>query len=485
MRPAPVFFTIVFILSIGSIAPAFSQDEAPAATEATETPVAKAASARDLFLALAKTAADGNETVANELTTLILQSGGVNLPATLQNDGVPQNASKARELLAELLLSSPNQALWPAGHSWLDRSVQDESVASIERQAIILLNGSQGREKSIPQAVDLLMRARQLPGSTQAHFLLGNLASRGIGMPQDGAIALAHFRDGAKAGSIPCLVGLHQLYRAGGIVEKDLEEAAKLGKRAADLGSADAAYEMGVFYERFAAEEPNWTEAAKWLQLASERGQSGASTRLASYYMTGKLGEADADKAIALCRVAAEQGDAEACFMIAKFYAEGTSLPQDLVASTAWLQVAAGRGHVPSQNELGMRLTAGMGVTQNIEAAARWFVEAAKQGFPAAMVNLGEILENGVGVEQNLPEARKLYDAAAKANHPGAQARLARMLARGSATGAPDPVGAAYWASRSAQSDESSKAMADQLRAALSDTQQGELDRRLKAAEPR
>ncbi|MDF1824416.1 MAG: tetratricopeptide repeat protein [Verrucomicrobiales bacterium] len=480
MKSAPIYLTLIPLFSILCAQEPSGEVTSPVAETVTEN-----VDAKDLFLSLAGTAADGDETVANELTTLILKSGGVSIPASLQKQGVPKNPSKAREVLAELLLSSGNQALWPAGHSWLDRSVQDESVASIERQAVILLNGSQGREKSIPQAIDLLKRAKQLPGATQAHFLLGNLASRGIGMPQDGAIALAHFRDGAKAGSIPCLVGLHQLYREGGIIEKDLEEAATLGKRASDLGSADAAYEMGIFYERFAAEESNWEEAAKWLRLASERGHSGASTRLASYHMSSKLGESDPEKSIALCRLAAEQGDAEACFMIAKFYAEGTSLPRDLVASTAWLQVAAGRGHVPAQNELGMRLTAGMGVSRNIEAAAGWFVEAAKKGFPAAMVNLGEILENGVGVEQNLAEARKLYEAAAKSNHPGGQTRLARMLARGSATGAPDPVGAAYWASRSAQIEENAKPLASQLREALSETQKGELDRRLEAAEPR
>ncbi|MEM6915626.1 MAG: tetratricopeptide repeat protein, partial [Verrucomicrobiota bacterium] len=334
-----------FSLIFAVFATGVSQDSAPESSEASavaapttetvEEAVANVTSVRDLFLSLAKTAADGDEKVAEDLAALILRAGGVSLPRALQTEGVPQSASRARELLAEVLLSSNTPALWPSGHSWLDRSVQDESVASLERQAVILLNGSHGREKSIPQAVDLLKRARQLPGATQAHFLLGNLASRGIGMPQDGAIALAHFRDGAKAGSIPCLVGLHQLYRDGGIVDKDLEEAAKLGKRAADLGSADAAYQMGVFYERFASEEPNWQEAAKWLQLASERGLGGASTRLASYYMGGRLGESDAAKAIELCRLAAEQGDAEACFLIAQFYAEGTSVPRDLVASSA------------------------------------------------------------------------------------------------------------------------------------------------------
>ncbi|MEM6280437.1 MAG: tetratricopeptide repeat protein [Verrucomicrobiota bacterium] len=472
-----------------------AQEAAPIAEDSDETPAAASSAtlamnptpprgtqeARDLFLELATKAADGDVAVAEELSNLAETSGPVRLPASLETEGIPESAAVARELLSELLLSSPNPAIWPTGHSWLDRSIQDGSVVSLERQAAILLNGSRGREKSIPQAIKLLQRAREMPGATQAHFLLGNLASRGIGMPQDGDLALTHFREGAEAGSIPCLIGLHQLHRDGRIVEKDLEEAAQFGKEAADLGSAEAAFQMGVFYESFVGEEPDWAQAAQWLQLASDRGQASATTRLGGYYMYGRLGKSDPERAIELCRLAVEQGDAEACFLMAGFYLEGTQVPKDLVASTAWLKMAAGRGHVPSQNELGVRLSQGLGVSRDLETAVRWFVQAAEKGFPPAMVNLGEILENGVGVEKNVPEARKLYDRAAKANHAGAQIRLARMLAAGTSTGIPDPVGAAYWAEVSARKEESSRPIAEQLKETLSEAQQGELQRRLEA----
>ncbi|MEM6279745.1 MAG: hypothetical protein AAF733_09720, partial [Verrucomicrobiota bacterium] len=99
-----------FSLIFAVFATGVSQDSAPESSEAnavaaptTETveeAVANVTSVRDLFLSLAKTAADGDEKVAEDLAALILRAGGVSLPRALQTEGVPQSASRARELLA-------------------------------------------------------------------------------------------------------------------------------------------------------------------------------------------------------------------------------------------------------------------------------------------------------------------------------------------------------------------------------------------------
>jgi len=247
------------------------------------------------------------------------------------------NQIEAQEKLALLLLSSDNPAFWPSGHSWLDKAVEGGSVIAMEKQALILLNGTNGRERSVEEAIRLLNRARQLPGAKETFFVLGNLAAQGIGMPQDGAIALANFQEGAKRGSVPCMVALHKLYRDGTIIPKDLAKAEQLGQQASDLGDPEAPYQLGIFHETFKAPgSPDWPEAARWLQLASGRGFGGATTRLATYQMNGKLGKANPVEAIRLCRIAAEQGDAEACFQLSNFYREGKDLPKDAVASAAW-----------------------------------------------------------------------------------------------------------------------------------------------------
>ena len=213
---------------------------------------------RQELQSLVEKANGGDSKAALELADRVLSAGNLDAASVLYQKAAQANEVEAQEKLASLLLSSSNTALWPTGHSWLDKAVQANSVGAMEQQAVILLNGSHGRERSVDEAVKLLKRACQLPGAKQAHFLLGNLAAQGVGMPKDGAIALSHFQEGAKAGSIPCLIGLHKLYREGGLVNKDAGEAERLARQAADQGSAEGAYELGVFNEQFRNGGPDW-----------------------------------------------------------------------------------------------------------------------------------------------------------------------------------------------------------------------------------
>lgn len=483
----------LFVMRVGAQQPPLPTPAAPSPASPTSgvasggAPVAAAGSQqteklRQELQSLMEKANGGDSKAALELADRVMSAGNLDAASALYQKAAQANEVEAQEKLAMLLLNSSNSALWPTGHSWLDKAVQANSVGAMEQQAIILLNGSHGRERSVDEAVKLLKRACQLPGAKQAHFLLGNLAAQGVGMPKDGAIALSHFQEGAKAGSIPCLIGLHKLYREGGLVKKDLVEAERFARQAADQGNAEGAFEMGIFCEQYRSGGPDWKEAAKWLKVASDRGFGAASTRLASYHINGKLGEANLPEAVKLCRMAADQGDAEACYLMAVFYQEGKALPQDLVAATGWLRLGAERGYVLSENEYGLRLVAGIGVSKDPAQGAQWLLRAAQRGMPAAMVNLGELLLNGVGVNRNPAEGVRMIETAAKANHIGAQQRLAVLLQSGAATGVADPVGAAYWAERGVRGDKKLADLAKQLRDALDANQKGELDRRLKAA---
>lgn len=493
--PTRFFLPIATLVAIASTdlsaqqpglpSPAVPASTAPAQTAAPAPVVAPPAEnekARAELQALVEKANGGDSAAATALANRVMASGNIDMASALYLKAAQANQVEAQEKLAILLLNSGNPALWPSGHSWLDKAVQGGSVIAMEKQALILLNGSNGRERSVEEGVRLLHRSRQLPGAKETFFVLGNLAVQGIGMPRDGAIGLAYFQEGAQRGSIPCMIALHRLYRDGSVIPKDLAKAEQLGRQASDLGNAEAAYEMAIFQESFQSPEPNWPEAANWLKIASGRGFAGATTRLATYHLNGKLGKPDRAEAIRLCRLAAEQGDAEACFQISAFYREGKDLPQDAVAASAWCRLAAERGLGVAQNEYGIMLVSGIGGLRNPGEAALWFQKAGQQNVTAALFNLATLYEKGVGLAANPAEAVRLYEAAAKANHAGAQSRLAVILQSGQLTGAPDPVGAAYWAERSARNDPASADLAKQLRQPLNSDQQGELQRRLKAA---
>jgi TPR repeat protein len=194
------------------------------------------------------------------------------------------------------------------------------------------------------------------------------------------------------------------------------------------------------------------------------------------------LGKPNQTEAVRLYRLAAQQGDAEACFQLSVLYRDGIEVPQDSVASAGWCRLAAERGLGVAQNEYGIMLVSGVGLTRNPAEAAQWFQRAAQQQIPAAFFNLAALHENGVGIPGNPTEALRLYETAAKGNHTGAQLRLAILLNSGAITGAADPVGAAYWAERSARNDSNASELSKQLRSALSSDQLGELQRRLQAA---
>lgn len=455
---------------------------APAKTEIA-TPDLGSNPADPELEALTKRANEGDAVAALQLGNRFLASGNPTMASTFYQTAAQANQVEAQEKLALLLLSSENPAFWPSGHSWLDKAIQGGSVVAMEKQALVLLNGSNGRERSVDQAVRLLNRSRQLPGAKETFFVLGNLAAQGIGMPRDGAIALAHFQEGAQRGSLPCLIALHKLYREGTIVPKDPAKAEQLGKQASDQGDSEAAYQMALYFETFKdAANPDWKESGRWLKIASDRGSGGATTRLATYELNGKLGKPNVPEAIRLYRLAAQQGDAEACFQLSGLYREGNGLPQDAVASAGWCRLAAERGLGMAQNEYGIMLVSGAGLTRNPAEAAQWFQRAAQRKIPAALFNLAALHENGLGMPANPAEALRLYEAAAKENHVGAQNRLAVLLENGAVTGARDPVGAAYWAERGARNDPKSADLAKRLRAALSSDQQGELQRRLEAA---
>lgn len=475
--PRPIGFATAFLIGLilGGV-PLFCQETSG---DVRGDPASTTINVREMLDRLVE---QGGEN-SGEASTLVdrMLAAGLQVPAELITKPVPPNDPGAAQLrIADILFSSGDAAFWPEAHSWLDRAVQNEKAAALERQAEILANGSFGREASPASAIALLKRAIQIPGAREAYFHLGNIAARGVGMPQDGAMAIAYYREGAKAESLRCLIGLHQLYREGSVIEKDLAEAERFGKQAAEKGSAEACYQLGIFYERFAGGAPDWNEAAGWLEKASQLGHGGAATRLASYHYGGRLGdEPDPITSLIWCRKAAELGDAEACFMVSSFYAEGKAIPKDMVASSAWLRLGAQRGHIQSANQLGLRYLTGTGIEQSPVEAVRWFEIAANAGMPAAWLNLSELYLNGLGVQRDRLKAIQLLESAAKANNLQAQERLSRYLSQG-ASGQRDPVGAAYWAARMAKLDQKKGAeLARQMEDALSESQKGELKRRL------
>lgn len=439
-----------------------------------------------LLRALALKANDGNEEAAKTLADRLLAAMPARVDPAFAAEVEAAGAAEAARLLAMIILRAGVADFQADGLALLDKAVEGGSVAATETSALVLLEGLYGRKRDPEKAVALLRQARQMPGAKEAHRLLGDLALKGEGMPRDVALAIEYYLRGAEAGSVACRVSLHRLYRDEQGGAHDLVEAERQGRTAADAGSAEAAYEMGVFYERYVEGAPNWSRAAEWLKKGLEGGHGPAAVRLADYAFEGRLGRVDATEGTRLLREAAGLGDGEACLRLAALYEKGDLLPQDPVASTAWIRIAAAFGHGPAQNAYGLRLTNGYGVASDPAEAATWFAKAAQQGQADGQVNLALLLENGIGLAPNPAEAKRLFLAAAEAGHAVAQERLARLYSEGDDPAARDALEAAYWASRAERSGAAGgKDLAAKLRGALSAAQAADLERRLQDATAR
>jgi TPR repeat protein len=80
----------------------------------------------------------------------------------------------------------------------------------------------------------------------------------------------------------------------------------------AELGDAEAQFNLGVLYDEGAGVEQNLATAAEWYRKAAEQGFIDAQTNLGILYYHGLGVDRDHEAAAHWFRLAADQGDAEA-----------------------------------------------------------------------------------------------------------------------------------------------------------------------------
>lgn len=463
-------------------APSGGTPPAAAGIAAAKGPDAARAETEAVLVTLATKANGGDGEAARKLVAQVVSGAAVTMDASFRREVEAASETEANRILAVTLLRTADETLHSLGIACVDKAIQGRSPLAMELKARILLEGRFGVGKSVEKAVELLRQARQLPGSVEADRLLGDLALTGTGMPKDAAIALEYYRRGAEAGSNPCKLALHRLYREGVELPRDPVEAERHGRAAAESGDAEAAFELGLFYERFSGDTPEWLRASEWMRTAAERGHAAAALRLAEYHLEGRLGPVNSAEGVRLLRVAAGLGSGEAAFRIGEAYKEGTHLPLDAVASTAWFARAAEAGNAPAENAYGLALATGAGIKADPAAAAEWFRKAAEQGSLDAKVNLGELHQHGVGVERDAALASGFFEEAARAGSGIGAHKLAEFLAASGGAAGSDPVAPAFWADRAVSLGRNEAAdLAGRLRAGLTPERRAELDRRLAA----
>jgi uncharacterized protein len=158
----------------------------------------------------------------------------------------------------------------------------------------------------------------------------------------DYATALNEVRPLAEQGDPKAQTLLARMYEYGQDVPKDLTEAVRLLRLAADKGYAGAQYYLYGMYD-FGVIQGNKFESIRWLKLAAEQGHVEAQNSLGSLYSIGYEGvlTKDDSQAVRWWRLAAEQGLGDAQYSLGWNYFYGLGLLQDFALSYMWFNLAA------------------------------------------------------------------------------------------------------------------------------------------------
>ena len=241
-------------------------------------------------------------------------------------------------------------------------------------------------------------------GGSGAYVWLAYLYSAGLGTDTDPEQALRWFREAAALGDSYAIDQVAQITAAAETVaarastlanlsvedllalaaeklaEGDRTFAQEAYQMAADLGSPEAWYQLGVQTEDWEPQNPKNIKALDYWQKSADLGYLKAQVRLAKSYRNGDFGTAkDMDKAIAMLIKMSDQGSVEANTELGYLYVS-EDVPMDHAESFKWLKKAAEMGDVNAASWTGYYYAAGQGTDRNLERSLFWHRQAAEGG---------------------------------------------------------------------------------------------------------
>ena len=141
-------------------------------------------------------------------------------------------------------------------------------------------------------------------------------------------------------------------YDLGGGVLKNLPEAARLYRIAAEMGHIGSQYNLGVSLQRGEGVPYNPVEAFTWFKRAADAGDAKAQCKV-GYALHNGLGVPE-DKAagVVYYRRGADQGDTTAMYNLGACYRNGDGVPRDILQTVAWYTRARDAGFALAETAL-------------------------------------------------------------------------------------------------------------------------------------
>jgi TPR repeat protein len=273
------------------------------------------------------------------------------------------------------------------------------------------------------------------------------------------ADAFTHYKRAAEMGSAgaQCNVGLFLETGAG--TTRDYAAAAGWYKQAADQNYAPAIFNLASLYQRGKGVDQNYTEALHLYTQAAKLNHADSMVALGVLYENGLGAEQNFTLAMNWYKKAAALNNPSAITNIGVFYEKGHGVAVDYREAANWYRKAAVLNYPPAMNDLAVLYDNGKyDNTSNLKPdyaeALKWYTKAAELDYAPSMCNLGALYDNGQGVTLDHAEAFKWFQKAAQRNHGMAMYNLGVLYETGRGTRA-DKGEALTWYRKAGKSSDS------------------------------
>ncbi|KAI7887807.1 uncharacterized protein EV154DRAFT_554343 [Mucor mucedo] len=257
----------------------------------------------------------------------------------------------------------------------------------------------------------------------KAHYLIGLVYKRGLGVPVDPELALRWFESSSNGNyGIGRLEKGLMIYFSGTFGLKQEKEGLRWLRKLANKGSAYAQAELGVRLCHDGSKFQDYEQAMTWLQKAVDyNGNTIAQWGIGNIYKNGWGVEINYAAAIEWYKKAADCDESRAEHALGKMYAEGKGVTQDWEKAVFWYKKAVENdGYLEAQYDLLQCYYRGQGVRKNTRLGLELITLLAEQGNGDAIEELKRLKPNGnIGQTDSMLSSLKIsnQDDDAKLTH--------------------------------------------------------------------
>ena len=231
--------------------------------------------------------------------------------------------------------------------------------------------------------------------------------------------------------------------------------------KAAQKGSAEAQYNLGLKYYKGDGTVQNYEESIKWFRKSAVQDYIPALLILGKIFSQGIGTPQNFQEAIKWYEKGAELGNATAQFELGNLH-YNSRYKKNYEEAVKWINKAAIQNYDDAYYPLAFLTYTGRGTPRNVHEAIKWYEKAVLVNETEAMYVLGDIYENDNEINTDLAKAHKLYKMAADWGHAYAQEEIGDFYYSGT-TIPRDYSNALEWYTKSAKQGNASAAKSKTL----------------------